>query len=462
MTQTFTSRFSADTVDWSRFDYYAGRVKEIHFAGFPRPSRYRLVTFSSAAVSGFRARAKPIFPTLQVVRWSLTGVALESFAFLDVFLCATIAHLTVNTSGATAQYPHHISDAPVEDRLIPALQTVQRVAPDLKKLHIQVWGTVAFMEEFHSIVSPLQSLEHLELFLRGCPMSRDALAALSLLPKLHTLRFCVYPLWGEGAGLSKDVRAYLDAFGVHTHEGESYDTPLVLFKESAAGPLVLPALELLELSSKCASHCATFLSRVALPSLVTLVLQVYQNDGLHEIFSAIDTCGHNNLFKILRFTDPFQSMEENIAPFDALPPAQTLQALKKFVNLEVLSLEGAYFRNADDAWVQDIADAWPNLQELVFGINLIYEDPKISLTGIHTLVERCPALRRLVVPFDVMTPEVFEHPLYRNTYLREVGSVDLTLDDHRDEAVRRLKLVFPGLRTVLLDEGGPQMTRFAV
>lgn len=118
-----------------------------------------------------------------------------------------------------------------------------------------------------------------------------------------------------------------------------------------------------------------------------------------EFFTRMaEHCSPAPLKRFYGFQDEFQddTVDDNVQVLETLRP------LLSFHNLEYVWLNGCMsFEDVNNAFIRDLAKAWPRIQELDFGCPSCWGLPsRVTLDGLLAFCEFCPDLRGLGITFD--------------------------------------------------------------
>ncbi|KAG1740957.1 hypothetical protein EDB19DRAFT_1828346 [Suillus lakei] len=167
-------------------------------------------------------------------------------------------------------------------------------------------------------------------------------------------------------------------------------------------PLELSSLKNLLLCGDRIQWCTSFLLRVVTPQLSSIEIKYYDRALLQEV--------RELMLSIYTSCQVSTSLEDifvgGLSPWDpdlVCPqlPSYIFRPLLKFRNLANVNFIDIGQFCLDDAFIEDAAVAWPNIQELRFDS----EDTdtftvQVTFTAILSLASRCRSLRTLHLTFD--------------------------------------------------------------
>jgi hypothetical protein len=83
--------------------------------------------------------------------------------------------------------------------------------------------------------------------------------------------------------------------------------------------------------------------------------------------------------------------------------ATALRPLFSCNMLQVLSLNFSFLYHLDDAWLAEAASAWPSVKELHIEQHVIDFYPRMTFSGLTSLIDTLPGLQNVTLPLDTMT-----------------------------------------------------------
>lgn len=391
------------------------------------PIYYKIVTpFHSiprtvfAALGAFR---RPFLPRLEIFVWSHDAVPADCKEYFDLFLAPSVVDFTLETH--SSDYDEHPRRS--DDDL--KLERLPTFCPKLEQLHLSLSGGVALRAHLPDIVRPLKNLRVLSCQFEHTSFSRDLLHALSSLPALEELQLVagIYPL--------------------------NQDVLLIDTLPDSAPDIELPTLRLLALEGTSITSCAMVLETLKLPALDTIEVEapMQSAEAFRALLEDLNTCCRQDSLKSIRVID------DSVYDLDLLGVAHPVQVaydvikpLEKFRYAEKLELNCRF--DLDDADIEQVANAWPDLRELYLGRDGWYSSAPTSVTmvGLAALVDRCRKLEEMDLAFNASDPADFDPRdlRYRNDRIERLGVANSLVLGDPEKLAARLLALFPNLNRI--------------
>ncbi|KAJ7168709.1 hypothetical protein C8R46DRAFT_1268164 [Mycena filopes] len=345
--------------DWVRFDFYARRVRV-----FSWPDSSRLVSDTWTAVFSLLAASIPVdhlFPNLKSLSWTAVGQAYSPF--LHLFMSPDLETISMRRLSGDA----HLS-------LLPSLAIH---SPRLKSVTIFTTRQPQGQSEHTTMIRSLVYLEKLDV----PSLDQSAFTHLSELPGLTSFSIRVGPHFVPVHGPS--------------------DTP------------TFPALRQISLPNTPPAFLFVLLTMISARSLRSFHVVTSSSPTRAEttrLYALLAACSHPH-----EFTDVSVETQPSPAPFfgtqilDEPIPTTALLPLLQFRNLSRICLAPPAGFDLDDAFLTDLARAWPAVLSLRLGgsedeIVSYYRRPpsRVTLRGLRALAHGCPVLHTLALPFNAL------------------------------------------------------------
>lgn len=208
----------------------------------------------------------------------------------------------------------------------------------------------------------------------------ETLRVLSVLPKLETLRFDVYPMEHEET------------------------------RSSVTRPYPFPALDYLVLSSTWfdITSMVAFFDRISAPKLETVRIRVFEDDSddddeVHDerpTAAAVgELTGSLRPFTTLRYFGIESYSAERVFP-EHIATGKIVEPFLGMPNMESLDL-GPIPMTLKPKDLARMARTWPHLERLELGHNVNHPPPTIKLEDLIPFALHCPKLRYLGLPLHV-------------------------------------------------------------
>ncbi|KAG1842682.1 hypothetical protein C8R48DRAFT_780953 [Suillus tomentosus] len=176
----------------------------------------------------------------------------------------------------------------------------------------------------------------------------------------------------------------------------------MVFQSSGGMPLELSTLKHVYLTGARLENSTSFLHKVAMPRLSVLEISYYTATGPAEITAAIKSlstsCKTFAFLEIITVVDYSENPSEELGPDDQLH-SSIFRPLLRFRRLSSVKFIDIGKYCLDDAFIEDVAVAWPDLRTLTFASNVPGEY-QVTLTSVLSLATRCKSLHDLHLTFD--------------------------------------------------------------
>ncbi|KAF8887149.1 hypothetical protein BD779DRAFT_1786293 [Infundibulicybe gibba] len=332
--------------DLERFRAHAHHVQVYH-------NHYTDVPITIYQALNFHFHDQPIFPNLVEIVWR--SVKSEVFPYISMFLGPRIRKMEL-----------YISGDPIQNSL---LLTLGKRCPSL--IHFNLYPTMDCYLDIGRQIKPLLSqwsqLETLEIH---C-LSEESLQIVAGLPHLR------------GLILSQVDDDYGNTF-----------SPI-------PGTKVFPVLQNLSIRASSPILCINLLKAATNCPLKKFTFSLFGLDPpvWHDLFATLgESCNKGTLTTI--------NIDDLAAEHEHWTPGTTdeLRFLFLFTSLTCVSLRTCYGFDIDDAFMGEIATAWPHIRILDIGaIRIIqpFQPQQLTLHGLAPLAELCPELKDLTVHVNV-------------------------------------------------------------
>ncbi|KAJ3553852.1 hypothetical protein NM688_g3399 [Phlebia brevispora] len=347
--------------DWTRFDYYARKVRAF---GYDEALRWTDVAHNVYhALSAHRTSiSSPLFPALTSLRWE----ADIFFPYITLFIGPSLVALTMSTVSAEA-------------RLAEVIKTLPSTCRHVRKLEVYVGSSSTMPPPSLSCWSEFKDVRG---FSNGSvPISDPAewLPWLASLPNLEDLSLSVFASAARGLSLNP--------------------------------PIPLPSLSRLTLFTDDISQCTRILGSCRFPSLRDVTVNAY--GGVTSAIQGLSSA-------LAQSTQPASLQSVSIydySPRSNSDPISTnlasLNGLLQFSNMRHIRLDVRYTVHITDSTLRLISRSWPRLESLELnwvghcGYESRLRMPMPTLSGLVDFVASCSSLRTLslVVDTSVTTPQ---------------------------------------------------------
>ncbi|KAL0961093.1 hypothetical protein HGRIS_006075 [Hohenbuehelia grisea] len=357
--------------DWTRFTYYAKKIRNIeHIDETYSSSR----SISSISTSAFLAlslhRPTPILlPNLIKLRWCDARV--DSLPFIHLFLTRQLVTLRLMPTGTMVIW---------DDRAKQLIAALPIDCPKLRKLVVTNWPCRQFSS---ALLPPVQAqrLSHnaslKDITLRDQPISRETLIYLAALPQLESACF-----------------AYVD------HHVLDLDTSLGQIQ-------IFPSLQTLDLIVLHISPLFELLHSLSpfklLTSISLSIERGFSPSNIQKLFAAIGQLSSLQTLCVCISGKRLRSSFEDLSAWGPLGRLTLSQITPVFSlrNLRILSIRTPSFI-LDDPLLDAVARNMPNLVSIDLGSNSepLFQPTQVTLQGLLPLARHCLSLELLSVPID--------------------------------------------------------------
>ncbi|KAG2140956.1 uncharacterized protein EDB93DRAFT_1295301 [Suillus bovinus] len=169
--------------------------------------------------------------------------------------------------------------------------------------------------------------------------------------------------------------------------------------------LELSTLKCLKLSGARLEFCVSFLDHIAMPRLSVIKISYYRAGAkpaeITAVFKSICTaCKTFAFLKEITVVDSSPHIMNILGPEDELH-SSIFRPLLQFQGLTSVRFSKIGKYHLDDAFIEDLAVAWPDLRALRFASLAILDDHRhVTLTAMLSLATRCKLLQDLHITFD--------------------------------------------------------------
>jgi hypothetical protein len=344
--------------DWIRFDYYGSRIRRL---GFDKRTAEPAVHKDIFTAWKEYAPTRPLLPNLRHIRINFGGK--YAIPIPELFLSSNLRSVDIKIG----------SHSPENEFIKQLCPSILQKSPNIHHLSIS--------NDYHSfcyeangplilpLIIGLSDLHTLSFDTLRLP--QEALSHLARLPDLQVLHTVEVP--------PSDVQLFITStgsfpsltdFAVLLHDWSSAATMV----QSMRSPIkalqiecvvgILPALNKFLVAS------------ISYPSFTSL--------------SSIKLCS-------TVVTDPSHS------DYTSKDVAMSLRPLLSCTTLRVLSLKFSFLYHLDDAWLMEAALGWPSLEELHIEQLMMDFHPKMTFSGLTSLIDALPGLESITLPLDTMT-----------------------------------------------------------
>ncbi|KAJ3003601.1 hypothetical protein NUW54_g5212 [Trametes sanguinea] len=428
--------------DWTRFDYYAGRIQSLGYLNYEfadgdgfwnwfmsnRTACERPVDWAIVDHLATYRRRRWLLPNLVRLRWTTHNQGYTDY--LPLFLGPHLKTLAI----ACGPYNQWLEPSQYKPELLCSiLRALPFSCPSLTGIEIE----------------PHHDLEVVE-----------AAGELSLAYDNLEIHSVTASMWGV-----MDVQ-YVDHLSKKPHLrkvwlGLNEDTVTSLQSLWAGNAYPFSSLSILAVDVTRLQVCTDFLSLLGRCRLFSLTVDVEFRPGATEIHSFFDTlhrcCARNTLHVCRIFQGEICELmplsDDGLDPEDLPDPdrpvgmAELAPALH-FPNLRYFILNVSapgYFFDED---LMQMADAWPGMiaLSLMGGFGSVLRSPA-TWKGIGYLTSHCPQLTEVNLAFDTTSDNVEEItslPGFRpNHWMRFLDVLDSTLPDDAERFARSLFAIAP-------------------
>ncbi|RPD58097.1 hypothetical protein L226DRAFT_512047 [Lentinus tigrinus ALCF2SS1-7] len=406
--------------DWTRFDYYAGRIRSlghylVEFAdqdqstwslfseGYcRRPVTRELLT----SLSVYR-RISTMLPRLRRLRWTVHDVSYTDY--LPMFLGPNLTTLSIavfqNNFGAKER-----ASEEQYDRLVHVIANLDILCPSLTTFEMWTLQKPHIIDAALYFAFNCKNLEgfcvHLE---REPPYSEDLLFHLATLESLRS--------------------AYL-AFNEDTAAMDmSFLSPL---------HYPFPSLDSLYMTTPTLSSCTELIRAMHTCRLRIVSFEFFEHSDTLELYNLLltlhDRCSHNTLQSLFIEDNCSPVGEFWLSPHTHYLTIDILHPLLMFPHMRALWIAMPLVGRLNDDDLAHIANTWPLLIDLqLLNHYRWYERPQITWAGVAYLTWNCPQLIELALAVDTAIDNVVKvcrEPQFRpNRSLRFLDMLDSPLGD---------------------------------
>ncbi|KAJ7653862.1 hypothetical protein B0H17DRAFT_1214522 [Mycena rosella] len=227
--------------------------------------------------------------------------------------------------------------------------------------------------------------------------------------------------------------------------------------DSSSSQLILASLEVLEIRASHMSQCTKFIAILSHPLLKRLIIRTdvaATQDESRSLFLAIyHQCAHPMLTSLDVQLSRLARDGDFTAHVAYLIRSPTLRPLLTFANLSKLHISFPSGICLDDAFVAEMALAWPQLEELSIdfpsaGGHCVSD---VTIPGLLAFAHHCPALHTLHLPLGPEFPVEWDpsfRPAYTQHALIELNVLDSPIDAAFPVAAF-LSFIFPSLSRIV-------------
>ncbi|EED81621.1 predicted protein [Postia placenta Mad-698-R] len=407
--------------DWTRFHFYAQRVRKLTLDNNWKAEGH--LSNEDLMLLGLFAPSSPLLPNLRKLETKRCSspVPLELFLKLPG---PKLTHLEMVVSDSDKVTNSVLTHLPTLVPNLRVLELYQHKTPSKARLDPR--------ECFSFPSGALRGLKHLEklaMFVES-PLSHQAFVELSSLPQLSSLEW--------------DVEANIDQFVMPFRGSEAHGTP--------------SALENIRTWSYYITSSLGLLKAKKWPKLENIQLTAAEAgcEDLTTICQTIrDQCSVSTL-KHVSIQFEKEESADNV-------PGVSLQPLYAFHGLESLTIDSEYNIELQDADLEEMALAWPGLQDLAF----VHDEadswvftPAATLGGLVHLVKYCPNLRHIVLDVNASRTEISPGAKpgggWCNTMLTEIGLGPSSIAGDPHKIAKYLSDLFPNLESIDCDAEDPR------
>ncbi|KAJ7635234.1 hypothetical protein FB45DRAFT_830849 [Roridomyces roridus] len=421
--------------DWERPVLYFGRVRCLVIDSYdqsPPDSSYFMARLEMLKGLLLRCPTSQLFPNLQQLQW------LETWYPTVLPVLETLSAPRLTTMGFSPGWS--------EDEL-DALRNLGNAWPDLTDIVINHSSRrdfdSAIVAAIHDGIRPLSRLRSFDT----ANINAEILLHLSRLPHLRSLS------------------SYMAGFKFHFHPDVA---------ELSGSVPAFPALE--EISGFISPEILIqILSAMGESRLTSIDAYFFTSEGIElpkistttALYTAIaDHCSPSNLTRLYIEDDwvdaPSDLIPDEFAFGDYAIRPDTLQILKPFTNLTMLTLESFHGFDIDDATVLNLAQAWTKLEKLSLGCVGPNRSPNFwphaSMLSLEYLAFFCRQLKDLRLLFNATETRTLSNSFdrYSPQHTLRWLSVDFSPVGEAEGVRQFLKELFPSLNWVSCEFNQPE------
>ncbi|KAJ7782571.1 hypothetical protein DFH07DRAFT_791174 [Mycena maculata] len=362
---TLRFRRSIIASDWTRVLFYAVYVKSLIENG-QLPVTAEIYATLSVSLPKY-----PLFPNLRHLTWSTRD---DVFPYIRILVGDKLKSIVLSMQGSKT----------IRSSLLLSLTTSH---PTLTHVEfVTVNNPPMIIQAIHSAIC---SWNHLEK-LRSNTLDLPSMLHLARLPNLKSLRLDHFP-----------------SYSTTTKELEA--------RVASTGPAFAPLREFIVYSDPILD--------------ITSFLDVIEPDALDKIQLSIEAptvtedwqtlnaslaCKSSKTLTELSLRENFSYDHEIPDSLERMLTTDSLRPLLSFANLVEVAVVAGHGIDLDDAFLEEMALAWPQLQKLDLspGCQSARYVPQITLAGLIPLAQHCPSLASLALVMNAtdVDPFVKEKP----------------------------------------------------
>ncbi|KAI0692313.1 hypothetical protein C8T65DRAFT_610798 [Cerioporus squamosus] len=429
--------------DWTRFDYYARRIKNLgyYMVEFPDQDQAnwanaakqhcaRPVNLQTMAYLALYRRGSPLLPNLTRLRWHHFDSHYSQY--LPIFFGPNLTSLSI---AFHREKFSHDPDLPplkeVYDDLVPILERLDELCPSLTTFALHA-------EQDPDVIAAMLPLAYyikrLEGFIVAQPPDVDAKKLILHLASLPSLK-------------ATDI-----AFNEEASSDLSFLSPL---------SYPFPSLENLHMRTQNMTSCKTLIKMMQTCRLRLVTFDVLGPSTaaeLHDLLSALRThCALDTLqFLIIDYPStsprpwPIRKETHTLT-------MKTLRPILDFPNMRTFWVTIPLYGSLNDQDLALIADSWPGIIFLRILAFWNWCAPSaVTLAGVAYVAWRCPLLITLSVAADLSSDNVAEttsRPGFKpNKHMRFWETLDSAFAPDPDRLARSVRMFAP-LMFALSGEG---------
>ncbi|KAF8887138.1 hypothetical protein BD779DRAFT_1672896 [Infundibulicybe gibba] len=355
----------------------------------------------------FYFRDQPIFPNLVEIFWRCSGN--EAFSYIPMFLGPDVRRIRLNIFGNSI----------TQNSMLP---TLTKRCPSLTHFHLCTPERQSFPDvgrQMKYLLSQWSQLETLTVHY----LSKESLRIVAGLPRLRSLT------------LSYADDVYGDTFS------------------PAPGTKVFPVLRNLSITANSPVLCINLLKAATNCPLTTFEFSLFGSNPpvWHDLFATlVKSCDKSTLTTI--------RIDDLAVEHGQHGPSTTdeLRILFPLTGLTNILLQIHYGFNINDAFMGEMAAAWPHIHTLVIKVtDIIQQSQQLTLHGLAPLAELCPKLH--ILGIHVNATHICSNHL--DLYSDSKSCVEVISVGHSPIsetsvpwATAYLSAIFPKLRGLLHDD----------
>uniref|UniRef100_A0A5K1K0P3 Cell surface hydrophobicity-associated protein n=1 Tax=Ganoderma boninense TaxID=34458 RepID=A0A5K1K0P3_9APHY len=398
--------------EWSRFDFYAPRIRElghwrfefpeIHINNHGSPGDHALrrrVTSGVVTCLAFSRKTRWLLPNLTSLRWTKDDWSTTDL--LPLFLGPNLTRLAISCHALPEEH-----DGTVPSSLAPVISSILNICPTLTQLEIY---------SDH----PACTIDAAVTFALQCPMLESFIVSNPEpwpTPFIHHL---------ARQPFLREVRLRMDK--------ETSDN--LGFLQTASLHHPFSSLQLLSVVMPSLGPSATLIQMMYQCQLTTVVFQLTDHvfpSEIADLFTALrEHCSRETLRTVEIYAPSNRDWEFSN---DDVFLLVHLEPLLHFPNIHIFSLEAPLVVDMGNEDLQAIADAWPRLVALLLMDGWGFANiPEATWAGVAYLTHKCPRLVSLSISIDSRIDDVAlttSLPSFQpNMRLRFLSVMDSVLKD---------------------------------